>query len=109
MFPTYRYMQTLIAANPQAVQGGKFAVNNANNLTIPQDVMVALSSAGGNSTSSAAAGSASSMAGSGSASASASGTAASAAASHAPNGAGSVTSSTVVVGLVAVVATFFAL
>lgn len=99
------YMQTLIAANPKAVTNGKFAVTDANSLTIPPDLQQALATSTTNSTGNAASGSGSSA---GSAS-SVSAAPAAASTTAKPNGAGSLASPSVIVGLVAVVATFFAL
>lgn len=100
-------MQSLIAANPQAMQGGKFTVTSANSLTIPPDMENALAASGPSNTTSAGAGASPSASGSG---VPAAGAASSAAPSTTPsNGAASVASSSVVVGLVAVVATFLAL
>lgn len=96
-------MQTLIAANPQAVQGGQFAVTSTSNLTIPPNLQIASNST--MSMASSAYPSASSAASS--AMPSTSGSASSANANA--NGAISITSSRVVVGLVAIFATFFAL
>jgi hypothetical protein len=98
-------MQTLIAANPGAMQDGKFAVSNAANLTVPPDLQQALATSTGNST-----GAAGAAAGSAAAAGAGSATSASPASTSAPsNGAGSMASSSIAVGLFAVVATFFAL
>ena len=102
-------MQTLIAVNPQAMKNGQFAVTDVNSLKIPQDLHAALaaSSPSANATSSAgAAASSTAAAGSGAAAAA---PAATASPSARPNGAGSLASSSLAVGVVAVVATFFAL
>jgi plastocyanin len=103
------YMQTLIAANPSMVKNGSFAVSNAANMTVPLDLKQALAAASSNSTGAATSGSATSSA-TQSGVAGAAGAASSSAPSSTPsNGAGSIASSSIAVGLVAVVATFFAL
>ncbi|KAF8590557.1 hypothetical protein K439DRAFT_1508285 [Ramaria rubella] len=100
------YMQTLIAKNPQAVTGGKFAVNDASSLVIPADFQAALSSSSPDAAPSVAAAAAASAPSSSSATSS---TASPPATTSTKSGAGSIASSSIAVGLVAIAATFFAL
>lgn len=103
--PSRSYMQTLIAANPQSVKNGAFSVSNSPNMTIPMDItqLANASPSGASAGAATATGGASGVAAAGAASSVAPSS------SAAANGAGSVTSSSIAVGLVAIVATLFAL
>ena len=102
-FTSLRYMQTLIAVNPNSMKDGKFAVTNVNNMTIPHDLRQALASASPSASSAAAAGSTTATPSGAAAAASAAPT------SPPKNSAGTLVSSSLAVGVVAVVTTFFAL